>query len=312
MPMLVPAGTTPPTPTPTPPRFDPGGLTAEWIAPDRTVVPLTTPALGWYTLDAVSGIDGLDVDIVTDPAMRGGARIRHQQDPSRTIIWPIRAEDRLHMGLVEMKRYLIRKIRQTRTRGPGILRIYRPDGTAREIEASYQRGLFGEPGQGHTLDTAVLNLLCEDPYWRDIAAQEPIVREYVGSPVDFQDPFPSVSSSQSLDGAFVIDNTGDVEAWPTWVITGPMTSVIATNLTTGDSFTLTGALADSTETVTIDTYSGEVVGPDGVTSWFGNLTLPGAVLWGLVDGENAIEFQVADADTGSQISLTWTRRWESS
>jgi hypothetical protein len=309
MALLVPVGSQiiapePETPTTFPRPADPGTLQAMWIAPDGTEVPLTSPDLGWHSLDA-------PISIMTDPHPRGGVRVRHIQPQPRYITWPMRMRGATHLELIARWRYVIGAFTQTRRLGPGTLRIARPDGTAREIYAYYESGFHGEPGQGHTYDTAAINLFCEDPYWWDTADQPPIVREYVSTTVDYLDPYPQVSSGQSVDsGPFSINNLGEVEAWPVWTITGPMTSLIAENNTTGEAFTLTASLADNTEQIVIDTYEGTVTGPDD-TSWFGFLDQPGAVLWGLAPGVNAVEFTMGGAATGSQVSLTWRNRWES-
>lgn len=315
MTLLVPVGTQifapePEVPTTFPRPADPGTLRATWIAPDGTVWPLTSPDLGWHSLDAVTGWGAAPILIQSDPHPRGGVRVRHIQPQPRYITWPLRVRSSTHLGLVEKWRLIVGAFTQTRRRGPGILQVARPDGTAREIEAYYESGFNGEPGQGHTFDTAVLNLMCEDPYWRDVEDQPAVTRDYVATSADFQDPYPTVSSGQSVDsGPFEIVNPGEVEAWPVWTITGPMTSLIAENHTTGEAFTLTATLADNTEQVVIDTYEGTVTGPDD-TSWFGFLDQPGAVLWGLAPGTNEVEFTMGGAAAGSQVSLTWRNRWE--
>lgn len=310
--LLVPAGvaTTPEPPTPTPEPAGPGDLRATWTAPDGTEVELTNPDLGWVTDRAATGWGAAPITIVTDPHPRGGVSVRHIQPDARFITWPLEVFGATHLDFTSLWRYIMSLFTMTRRRGPGVLRVFRPDGTAREIEAYYQAGFAGTAGQGHTFDTAVMTLLCPDPYWRDAEATEPPPWDYEAAPADFLDPYPTVSSGQSVNGDSTVTNPGDVEAWPVWTVTGPMTSLEAENTTTGESFTLTGTLVDDTETVVIDTYAGTVTGPDG-SSWFGNLDLPGAVLWGLDPGVNEITLAMAGANTGSQIAMRWRSRWES-
>jgi hypothetical protein len=315
MPRLVPAlaapytpPTTPPTPT-YPVPVDPGTLVAEWIEADDTIWPLTTKALGWWTMDDVTGWGAVPIEIVTQPNPRGGVRIQHTAELERYILWTLRTRAATHQMQVEVWRRIVNAFTRTRRIGPGTLRIYRPDGTAREILASYKSGFAGQPGQGYTYDTAALTLLCEDPYFRDIADQPPLVREYVATSADYQDPYPSVSAANSIDGEFEIFNAGDAPAFPVWTITGPMTSIAATNLTTGEEFTLTTTLADNTEQVVIDTSEPSVIGPDGLTR-FGQLSQPESELWGLEPGTNLVEFVIGGANSGTTVSLTWRNRWE--
>lgn len=309
MPILVGTTTTPtpdPGPTPTPVRRpDPGRPRAVWIAPDGGEWQLTSDHELHFTLDAVSGWGAAPVALTTDPHPRGGSRVRHIQPQPRTITWPLRVRATTHMELIQGWRDLVRAFTQTRRLGPGLLRVMRPDGSAREIQAYYQAGFDGEPGQGWLWDTAVLSLYCEDPFWRSVDAVS-LPYEY-GSAVSYLDPYLTVSPSSVLGEATAI-NAGDVEAWPTWSITGPATAVAATNHTTGEAFTLSAALLAG-ETATISTDPPQVRGPGGEI-WTGNLDWPGAVLWGLQPGLNDVEFAVSGADAGTSITLAYVPRYE--
>lgn len=311
MPVLVGTITTPTTPTPitptTPRRApDPGRPAAVWVAPDGTEWDLTSDSELHFTLDAVTGWGAAPVQIVADPHPRGGTRVRHIQPQARTITWPLRVRADSHVELVAGWRDLVRAFTQTRRLGPGRLRVMRPDGDAREIAAYYQAGFDGEPGQGHTYDTAVLSLYCEDPYWRAVDALEtPYV--YAGAPASYFDPYLTVSPSSVL-GVTTAYNPGDVEAWPVWEIVGPAGGVTATNHTTGESFVLTGTIPAG-QTATITTDPPTVRGPAGEV-WTGNLDWPGAVLWGLQPGLNDVEFAVTGAGAGSSITLSYVPRYE--
>src|SRR5690606_3916716 len=297
----------PPPPPPPPPRPQPpqvAGPSALWIAPDVTVIQLTGHPV-YRTLDAVTGWGAAPVSITADPHPRGGTRVRHIQPEPRTISGPVRVWGRDHRELVAAWRELARALTQTRRLGPGRLRVTRPDGSAREIEAIYEAGFSGEPGQGHLYDTAVLSLYCPDPYWRDVTPRT-IVRECaIGAP--YLDPYPTVSSGRAL-GDTVIYQDGDVEAWPVWTITGPLEQLIAINHTTGERFTLTYSLGAGDEIV-ITTDPPTVRGPGGEVLT-GALDWPGATLWGLVPGENRITFVALGASAGTRIELTYVPRYE--
>lgn len=297
---------TPPTTPSTPPAFDPGRPEAVWIAPDGTEWSLTSDRDLHFTLDAVTGWGAAPIQITADPHPRGGTRVRHIQPQPRTITWPLRVRADTHMELVTGWRELVRAFTQTRRLGPGRLRIARPDGSAREIEAYYEAGFDGEPGQGWVYDTAVLSLYCEDPYWR-AAETLSTPYEYEGTPASYLDPYLTVSPSRVL-GATTAVNPGDVESWPEWTIVGPATSLVATNHTTGEAFTLTATLLGG-ETATITTDPPAVRGPAG-ENWTTNLDWPGAVLWGLQPGLNDIEFSMGGAASGSQITLAYVPRYE--
>ncbi|MEV1321953.1 hypothetical protein AB0J14_38395 [Micromonospora arborensis] len=279
-----------------------------WIAPDGGEWPLDNPRLGWVTPRGRAGLGAAPVELVTDPHPRGGTRVRHVQPQSRVITWPLFIEGASHLEFIGRYRDLARAFTSTRWRGPGRLRVARPDGATREIEAFYQAGFDGEPGRGWLFDNVVLSLFCEDPYWR---ATSPVTLPYVnGDPVSYLDPYLTVSPSSVL-GSTTATNPGDVEAWPSWTIVGPASEVTATNATTGQSFTLTpigGALTDG-QTVTITTDPPAVRGPAGEV-WSGALNWPGAVLWGLVPGLNDVEFSVSGASAATSITLAYVPRYE--
>lgn len=317
MPILVGfvAPPTEPTPTPIPTAPDgppdPGRPEAVWIAPDGHEWQLTSDLDLHFTLNAVTGWGAAPIQIIADQHPRGGTRVRHIQPQHRIITWPVRVRADTHLELISGWRELVRAFTQTRRLGPGTLRIMRPDGSAREIRAYYQEGFNGEPGQGHTYDTAVLSLYCEDPYWRAVTPQS-LPYQYA-SPVSYLNPYLTLSPANVLGEATAV-NAGDVEAWPEWRITGPAGLITAVNHTTGQSFELDpdwnggGDIAGG-DTVTITTDPPAVRGPAGEI-WTGALNWPGAVLWGLQPGLNNIEFSVAAAGPDTTITLSYTPRYE--
>ncbi|MFC6885284.1 MULTISPECIES: phage tail protein [Actinomadura] len=293
---------------------DVGYVVATWYAPDGSVWPLMNEDLGWHTLaDGVAGLDAAAITITTDKRMRGGVRVRHIRPEQRAITWPLdvySAES--HTQFVARWRELMLAFTQTSRLGPGWLEIARPDGTARQAAAYYQAGFEGRHGMGVLSDQAAITLLCEDPYWSD---RDPVVidRAYATG-VPFLVPFPTVSSAHVL-GDTTIVNPGDVEAWPTWTITGPASGLTATLHTTGEAFTLDPALTAhgplaAGETATIRTNPAQVRGPADAV-WTGALDWPGAVLWSLPPGEHPVTFAVAGAGPGSAVRLEFFPRYES-
>lgn len=295
---------------------DVGFCVATWIAPDGEVWPLMAPDSGVVTMsDGVSGLGAAAISITTDDRARGGVRVRHVQAGERAITWPLYVYGADHMAFTTLWRRVASAFTSTSRLGPGTLEIARPDGSARRVQAYYQSGFDGSGKQGYgiTSDYCVLTLMCEDPYWTS-ATPVRIHREY-GVPVDYQVPYPTLSSGQVL-GATTITNDGDVEAWPDWVITGPSSGITATNTTRGEAFTLDpnatavghGNLAEG-EQVTIRTDPPQVRGPDG-SNWTGALSWPGAVLWPMDPGQSAVDFNLAGAGPGSAVDLTYYPRYE--
>lgn len=292
------------------PASDVGTIQATWIAPDGTQWLLTPPVgvdYGWLTGPGIAGWGAPPVSLTADLHPRGGSRVRFRRAEQRTITWPLLVYGSTHMELTQRRRALTEAFVMTRRLGPGILRVARPDGTARQISAWYQDGAQGSGGEDWLHTNLVVQLLCEDPWWRDVEPTT-VYREHQASTTPFLNPFPTVANSQVL-GATTITNSGGVEAWPTWTITGPATGLTATNNTTGEAFTLTHTLASSAEKITITTDPPTVRGPSAEVLT-GALNWPGAVLWGLQPGVNNVTFTVSGAAAGTSITLSYYARYE--
>lgn len=313
MPLLA-GALTPPAPEP-PPVVKPQGVRdaaqARWIAPDGTVVPLTNPDLGWFTLDAVSGLGASSVTITKDKAPRGGSTVRNVFPESRTIQWPIHVYGDTTAEFLARWRELARAFTMTRRRGPGRLVITRADGTEREVLAWYEDGFDSQAGASHTWDDVVVQLYAEDPYWRDLA---PYVDSRAQATIGtFLAPYPTVSSGQVL-GATTLTNPGDAEAWPEWQITGPATLITITNESTGDEFVINPSATGhgnllAGETITVTTEPPAIRGPAGEV-WTAALNFPGAVLWSLDPGASDVTFLAAGAGPGTKIQLSFHPRYE--
>ncbi|MEU1761312.1 hypothetical protein [Micromonospora sp. NPDC005652] len=319
MPLAVAVGTppvvVPPTSPPIDPRpiYDPGTIRATWTDPDDIVYELTGPhdVHGWLTTQEISGWGATPISHVTDPLARGGVEMRTVRVEPRRITWPLNIYGETNVQWRDRYRRLMKAFTKTTTRRqPGTLTVWYADGQARSIQAWYEDGFGGEGGQNWLFANPVLTLFCPDGYWRDVV-QTKVRRDYAattGKP--FLKPYLSVSSSRLL-GDTTITNPGDVEGWPLWTIVGPASSVVATNRTTGQSFTLTHEL-DAGEVVTIDTTSSRpsVRGPEG-QNLVGALDWPASELWPLVEGVNDVTFQMVGAAPGAYIELVYHPRYES-
>jgi hypothetical protein len=307
MPLLVGSGAVTPTP-PTAPTWpvpvDPGEYVPSWIDPDGIEWALNPPGNQLFTMNAVTGYGITPVEIKTKPKPRGGVRVQGVRPLQRTLVWPVRLRGNTHMEFLAKWRAYGVAFAKTRRLGPGLFRLTRPDGTAREVLAWYQSGWEGTPGQGQTFDTPELNLLVPDGFWRD--AQQVVVSRSYGASVDYLAPFPSLSSGEVL-GDTEITNPGEVEAWPTWRIDGPATQVVAVNHTLGKQFTVVHNLLAG-EHIDITTDPGRVTGPSGDMP--GALQRPGSTLWRLEPGVNDITFTVSGSGAGTKITLSFYPRYE--
>lgn len=291
-----------------------GYASIAYIDPAGGVWPMTDQARGWFALaDGVSGLGAAPYTLTSDPHPRGGARLRHVQPQPRTIVWPLLVQGSTHQQFTDRWRALAKAFTRTLRDGPGVLEIARPDGGRRRISVHYSEGFDGQGrhATGITWDTAVITLWCEDPYWTDPVTQV-VHREY-GVGEDYLEPYPSVSSGQVL-GATTVTNPGDITVWPEWTITGPASLVTFTHSGSGDAFTLDPTAVGhgpllAGEQVTVSTDPPRVRYQDG-TNWIGALDWPGAVLWGLEPGGNAVTFQLDGSGPGSAVDLSYNPRYE--
>lgn len=315
MPLYAGAGvTTPATPPPvvTPPSIvvrpepvNPGEYVPTYIDPTGMEWPLNPPGQDLFTMNAVSGYGITPVELITRPDPRGGVTIASIRDQSRNLVWPVRVRGRTHMEFLTRWRQLAAALALTKRRGPGVFRLTRPDGSAREALCHYQSGMEGEPGQGWLEDTPTLSLLVPDGHWRD--AQSVTIERSTGTTGDFLNPYPTLSSGDVLD-ATQITNPGEVEAWPTWRLDGPATQLVATNNTTGRTFTVNHSLTVG-QHLDITTRPGRVTDAAG-SPINGALVRPGSVLWRLEPGVNDVTFTVTGGGPATKVSLTFYPRYE--
>jgi hypothetical protein len=221
------------------------------------------------------------------------------------------------MAFVALWHLVVDLFTQTDQLGPGRLRFARPDGSLREILCVYQSGLEADPDDGlWTQATPKITLYCGDPYWRDV---DPTFREWrQAAQPDYLAPYPTVSSGQII-GAGTLRNDGQADAWPTWTIRGPLTSLVATNVTRGESFTLTYPLGVG-QTLTMTTTPVQVRGPGGVQAVNALNLLAGGIPW-RVDARTVTDITftasgaaaetAVGADDGTMIRAEFVQKWKS-
>jgi len=111
-------------------------------------------------------------------------------------------------------------------------------------------------------------------------------------------------------GGVSLNNPGDIAAYGIWALTGPFTSVTATQAETGKTWTI-GYTAAGGDILTLDTTPGRtsLVNISGVNQW--DKLTAGYQLWPLVPGTNTISVNILGATAASSAQLTFTPRYES-
>jgi phage-related protein len=194
--------------------------------------------------------------------------------------------------------------------GNGKIRCISYDGSQREINCRYYGGFeMDENAATDTRQTAIGVFRAFDPYWYDTST---IIQTFTtGQPATFFPFFPLRLSSSTVFTDTSINNTGDVETCPTWVITGPGNSIYLRNLTTGEIININVTLGIG-ETIAIDTRQGKktVTKGDG-TNLYQYLSSDSS-LWALQKGTNNIRIEMQNATTQSSVNLSYQNRYWSS
>ncbi|PWK81736.1 tail protein [Lentzea atacamensis] len=197
-------------------------------------------------------------------------------------------------------------------RGDGKIRVTTVVGDQREITCRVQSGLeLSErlnDTSGPEVQRAAVVFRASDPYWYDLSDTVETWQLDPDSATWFP-IFPLRLASSEVFTDATVTNTGDVEAWPVWTITGPGSSIILRNLTTGKLLSL-GALAlTSSQVVTIDTRPGKktITLNDG-TNLFSYRTADSS-LWSLRRGANAVRIEMSSATAASSVQLARKHRY---
>ncbi len=219
---------------PEPPPVDPGreGL-GIWIeAWDGSTWRLDSEESGLVLMRGARGFGMVTVEHHRDThAALPGSRWRDARVLDREVYLPVYVfSDGTSRDWQEHNR---RFRKAMRTRKAAWLYVMWPDGTQRRIQIRYEKG--GE--EAFEMDPVFygwakygLYFTAEQPYWEDVVPQSkewgaavPVYFFGGGTSGPTLGP-PFGIAAPSTSGTTAISNPGDVEAWPVWTITGPMTS----------------------------------------------------------------------------------------
>lgn len=239
--------------------------------------------------------------------LQPGARLRDVQADAREVDVPISFKSASATALRTQVRAFL--LRFSPARGDGKLRVTGPGGDQRELICRYAGGMELDEGQGvygAAFQRAVLTFRAVDPYW--YATSATVATYTTGEVATFFPFFPLRISASEIFADATVDNGGDVETWPEWIVTGPGSSIVLRNLTTGKLLSIGTTLADG-ETATVDTAPGakKVEKNDG-TNLFSTLSSDSS-LWPLERGSNSIRIEMTGATADSSVQLTFTPRY---
>lgn len=263
--------------------------------------------------DGISGLDDnqMTAELAAFSGVPGGV-IASTAQPPRTVSLPLVVSGRDRAGW-EATRALLRRICSPYG-GLTRLEVTSVTGGTRSIEGravdpdarQWSRPGF-LPDRGRQALT--VTLLCEDPFFRSPVVER--VWETGAGVAFFGTGWPHYLRRSRIVGETSDAGVGgDAPCWPTWIIQGPATRVIARHVASGRSWTLTAPLLlGQTVTVETDPRRGglAVIGPDG-SSYFRFLAAP-FDLWGLGPLDQRVSVELQGATNDSRVTLRAQPTW---
>lgn len=294
-----------------------------WLARGSDEIELDTmhARTGWLVMPGAQGLDIPATTLLDQRAAGQWGSYRTGVDvPPREVFLP------LHIKVADLKELLAERDRFNALTSPYTdeavrLSVARPGGEQRWIAGfrtseppTWDRARLGASGS----QRLGLELTCTDPWWRGTPQSWSWVQ---GAQPDFFDPrgdgtfLPLILAADRLLGAPVsVPVPGAVPASPRWTITGPASSVTATHVESGRSWTVDAALAAGEQLVVdtdprvASTTGLSVVGPGG-SDWFQYLDPP-FDLWPLPVGPQTVTVELTGSGEGSAATLEVTPLYE--
>lgn len=242
--------------------------------------------------------------------MQPEERLREVQVASRLVDLPILIQAANRNAFLTAHRAITKAMNPLL--GEGKLRVTSNDGVVRFLECRYVAGLEGMDSAGKANEEWMMSTIsfrALNPFWQGVLVEDAYV---VGGSTGefFKNPFfPMVLTSSAVIDQPLVNNAGDVRAWPVFTITGPGENIALLNETTGKMILLYGLILDTGETLIIDTRPGykSLTMSNGENAW--ETFTDESELWSLEPGDNQLSIQVNAADGNTEIAMSFTPQY---
>lgn len=183
------------------------------------------------------------------------------------------------------------------------------NGQSRRIMAkSVARPIFGMKSGQVTNTEFRLEVVAEDPYWRDTDEQQFTagLAEDSGLVIPFD--LPAIMEQADTSNIINITNEGEGEAYPYIKITGNVNTPRLTNLTTGEEFVIDYTIPSGEYIELYVDTEGKKVLLNGVEKFWDKLS--GKFIT-LAEGVNQIVFSAATYSAEAEVLIRYSNRYES-
>ncbi|WP_129692313.1 phage distal tail protein [Gottfriedia acidiceleris] len=239
--------------------------------------------------------------------LQPGAVLRAFKVKPRDIDIPLFIKASSEIELRNLVRSTLRMVNPLKRDGQ--IKVVSSDGSQRVLNCRYTGGFEGDEGQensGILWQKTLLTFRAFDPFWYDSST---VVQTFTtGQPATFFPFFPLRLSSSTVFADIAINNRGDVETYPEWIVKGPGDGIVIRNLTTGEVINLNTTLSIG-ETLIINTkpLKKSIKKTDG-TNLFSSQS-DDSSFWALQPGQNSIRIEMSNATTDSSVQLSYTPRY---
>jgi hypothetical protein len=188
--------------------------------------------------------------------------------------------------------------------GTGVLQFQLPGRAVQRVSARVRRrSLKVDPEYVYGRAIAYVELFCPDPRIYDDSLQTLALTPFGGLGRTYNRVYPLLyNTATGVSGNIgTVTNSGNVTSYPTFTITGPLTTAIIRNITTGDILQLSASLLAS-DTVVIDsdlraiTLNGDPAR---------NLLTNSSNWFGLEPGSTTIAFTSTSYSSGASCAMTF-------
>lgn len=240
-----------------------------------------------------------------DPSAGDGGVFRHSKrgvrdiDMAVTILGTDRED-------VQTKLRRLSRILQDTT-GPTTLKATYTTGEVLELQVHYVGGAESRWGSdaGLIFNRWVISFQAPQPYWESDVTEEFVVT----SGNSGRGMLPQLAklqlTSSQVYGIITVNNTGDVPAFPTWFVRGPISDVAISYGTQGFSFT--EPVADG-ETITVNTATGKVTDDLGTNRY--NILGAAPKLFRVEPGVTSITVNGVAATSAAEVRLDYSPLYE--